>query len=114
MPDRIESRVERLAPGFRDLIRARRVPAPPTLQAMDENLHGGAVNNGTTALHQQTVFRPTPGTGRPETPVRNLYLASAAAHPGGGGHGAPGANAARAALGHRVLRAPLHRAQHWR
>ncbi|MFE4310824.1 phytoene desaturase family protein [Streptomyces sp. NPDC056891] len=111
MAARIETQVERLAPGFRGLIGARRILAPPTLQAMDENLHGGAVNNGTTALHQQAVFRPTPGTGRPETPVRNLYLASAAAHPGGGVHGAPGANAARAALGPRALRAPLHRAQ---
>ncbi|MER5961383.1 NAD(P)/FAD-dependent oxidoreductase [Streptomyces sp. NPDC002057] len=111
MADRIEAQVERLAPGFRALIGARRVLAPPTLQAMDENLHGGAVNNGTTALHQQTVFRPTPGTGRPETPVKHLYLASAAAHPGGGVHGAPGANAARVALRPRALRAPLHRAQ---
>jgi hypothetical protein len=44
------------------------------------------------------VFRPTPGTGRPETPIERLYLASASAHPGGGVHGGPGANAARAAL----------------
>ena len=59
---------------------------------------GGAINGGTTAMHQQLVFRPLPGTGRPETPVPGLYLASAGAHPGGGVHGAPGANAARAAL----------------
>ncbi|MER0443750.1 NAD(P)/FAD-dependent oxidoreductase [Streptomyces sp. Edi4] len=111
MADRVEEQVERYAPGFRALIRARRVLAPTTLQAMNENLHLGAINNGTTALHQQAIFRPVPGTGRPETPVRNLYLASAAAHPGGGVHGAPGANAARAALRRHGLHSLLHRAQ---
>ncbi|MFF8974205.1 phytoene desaturase family protein [Streptomyces sp. NPDC014995] len=104
MADRVERQVERFAPGFRTLIRARRVLAPPTLQELDANLWGGAINGGTTALHQQLVFRPVPGTGRPETPVRGLFLASAGAHPGGGVHGAPGANAARAAL--RRHRAP--------
>jgi phytoene dehydrogenase-like protein len=98
MADRVERQVERFAPGFRSLIRARRILAPPTLQSMDANLHGGAINGGTTAMHQQLFFRPVPGTGRPETPVAGLYLASAGAHPGGGVHGAPGANAARAAL----------------
>ncbi|MDT0609302.1 phytoene desaturase family protein [Streptomyces lancefieldiae] len=98
MADRVERQVERFAPGFRALVRARRVLAPPTLQAMDANLEGGALNGGTTAMHQQLVFRPVPGTGRPETPVAGLFLASAGAHPGGGVHGAPGANAARAAL----------------
>ncbi|KOT95498.1 FAD-dependent oxidoreductase [Streptomyces sp. NRRL F-4711] len=98
MADRVERQVERFAPGFRALVRARRVLAPPTLQAMNANLEGGAINGGTTAMHQQLVFRPVPGTGRPETPVTGLFLASAGAHPGGGVHGAPGANAARAAL----------------
>ncbi|MFG2325213.1 phytoene desaturase family protein [Streptomyces sp. NPDC048568] len=110
MADRVERQVERFAPGFRALIRARRVLAPPTLQALDANLTGGAINGGTAAMHQQLVFRPVPGTGRPETPVAGLYLASAAAHPGGGVHGAPGANAARAAL-RRHRFAGLTRAQ---
>jgi phytoene dehydrogenase-like protein len=44
------------------------------------------------------VFRPTLGLGRAETVVPKLFLASASAHPGGGVHGACGANAARAAL----------------
>ncbi|MFE1327869.1 phytoene desaturase family protein [Streptomyces sp. NPDC058741] len=98
MADRVERQVERFAPGFRGLIRSRRILAPPTLEALDGNLVGGAINGGTTAMHQQLFFRPLPGTGRPETPVPGLYLASSGAHPGGGVHGAPGANAARAAL----------------
>lgn len=98
MADRMEHEIERWAPGFRSRVLSRRVLAPPTIEAMDANLLGGAINGGTAAAHQQLVFRPTPGTGRPETPVKNLYLASASAHPGGGVHGAPGANAARAAL----------------
>ncbi|MEW1762082.1 NAD(P)/FAD-dependent oxidoreductase [Streptomyces cyaneofuscatus] len=98
MADRVEEQVERYAPGFRGRVLARRILAPPTLQAADRNLHHGAINGGTAAMHQQLVFRPVPGTGRPETPVKGLYLASASAHPGGGVHGAPGANAARAAL----------------
>ncbi|MFF7946051.1 phytoene desaturase family protein [Streptomyces griseorubiginosus] len=110
MADRMERQVERFAPGFRARIRARRILAPPTLQSLDANLSGGAINGGTTALHQQLVFRPVPGTGRPETPVPGLFLASSGAHPGGGVHGAPGANAARAAL-HRHRPPGLTRAQ---
>ena len=96
--DRIEAQIEAKAPGFRSLIRGRYAATPPILESVDANLVGGAVNGGTAALHQQLVFRPVPGLGRAETPVRGLYLASASAHPGGGVHGACGANAARAAL----------------
>jgi phytoene dehydrogenase-like protein len=40
-----------------------------------------------------------------------LFLASASAHPGGGVHGAPGANAARAALARdRALTGKLYEA----
>ncbi|WP_432161159.1 phytoene desaturase family protein [Streptomyces sp. NRRL F-5630] len=107
MADRVEREVERWAPGFRALIRARRILAPPTLQALDANLRNGAINGGTAAMHQELVFRPLPGSGRPETAVNGLYLASASAHPGGGVHGAPGANAARAAVRAHVARTPL-------
>ncbi|MFF3493228.1 phytoene desaturase family protein [Streptomyces sp. NPDC002795] len=111
MADRMEEEVERWAPGFRSLIRGRRLLAPPTLQRLDANLYNGAINGGTTALHQQLFFRPSPGTGRPETPVKGLYLASASAHPGGGVHGAPGANAARAALHGAFTESLLSRAR---
>jgi phytoene dehydrogenase-like protein len=103
--ERMEDQIEALAPGFRGLVRARHVLSPRALEERDENLVGGAVNGGTAQLHQLLVFRPTPGLGRAETPVRGLYLASASAHPSGGTHGACGANAARAALArHRAGR----------
>jgi phytoene dehydrogenase-like protein len=102
--DRMEAEVERRAPGFRDLIRARHVLTPPRMEAMNANLVDGAINGGTAQLHQQLLLRPLPGLGRPETPVAGLFLGSASAHPGGGVHGGPGWNAARAALGAGRLR----------
>jgi phytoene dehydrogenase-like protein len=96
--ERMESQVEELAPGFKRLIRARHVLTPRTFAHHDENLVNGALGGGTAQLHQQLVFRPATGWGRPETPIRGLYLGSASAHPGGGVHGACGANAARTAL----------------
>lgn len=95
---RMEAEIERRAPGFGALIRRRHVFTPPTLEAANANLTGGAVNGGTAQIHQQVVFRPVPGLARAETPLRGLYLAGSSAHPGGGVHGAAGANAARAAL----------------
>jgi phytoene dehydrogenase-like protein len=113
MADRMQARIEEHAPGFGDRVRARRVLGPRELEELDENLVGGALNGGTSSLHQQLLFRPTPGLGRPETPVRGLYLASASAHPGGGVHGACGSNAARAALfHHRVSLTTARRVVH--
>ncbi|WP_185995661.1 phytoene desaturase family protein [Nocardioides campestrisoli] len=101
--DRMQAEMERIAPGFGDRVVARRVLGPHEFEARDANLIGGALGGGTAQLHQQLVFRPVPGLGRAETPVRGLYLASASAHPGGGVHGACGNNAARAALAHARL-----------
>src|SRR3954447_12317419 len=98
MCERVEHRIERLAPGFRDLIMARHVFTPRTIEQADRKLVGGAVNGGTAQLHQQLVFRPMAGVRRYSTPVTDLFLASASAHPGGGVHGACGANAAALAL----------------
>jgi phytoene dehydrogenase-like protein len=98
MAERVEQQIERFAPGFRARVVARHLQFPGDLQASDGNLVGGAINGGTAAVFQQLFLRPTPGLGRPETPVAGLYLASSSAHPGGGVHGACGSNAARAAL----------------
>jgi len=96
--DRMEAMVEEAAPGFGAKVVGRHVFLPHDLEQANANLVGGAINGGTGQLHQQLVFRPTPGLARPGTPVRGLFLGSASAHPGGGVHGACGANAARAAL----------------
>jgi phytoene dehydrogenase-like protein len=101
---RMEERIERLAPGFRARIIGRHVMSPPQLQERDANLVGGDISGGTAQLSQQLVFRPLTGWARAETPIPNLYLGSASAHPGGAVHGACGANAARAALLHHPLR----------
>ncbi len=96
--ERIEKRIEGLAPGFRQLILGRSVQAPPDLEAMDENLVGGDLGGGSACFGQQLIFRPVFPYFRYRTPVRGVYLASASAHPGAGVHGACGYNAAQAAL----------------
>lgn len=96
---RIDDVLEAHAPGFGAHLIGRVVQHPGELADDDANLYGGTINGGTAQLQQQLLFRPTPGLGRAETPVRGLYLGSAAAHPGGGVHGVCGLNAAKAALG---------------
>jgi phytoene dehydrogenase-like protein len=108
LTQRCERAVERAAPGFASLVRRRRVLGPTDLEKSDGNLVGGALNGGTAQVHQQLVFRPRSNFGRPNTPIRGLYLASASIHPGGGVHGGPGAIAARAALNElRLVRAAI-------
>jgi phytoene dehydrogenase-like protein len=102
--DRMQARLERLAPGFGSRVLQRRVLGPRELEARNANLIGGAVGGGTAQLHQDLIFRPVPGLGRAETGISGLYLGSASAHPGGGVHGAAGSNAARAAVLHDRLR----------
>jgi phytoene dehydrogenase-like protein len=111
--DRMQSRMEEAAPGFTSRIVARRVLSPLDMEARDANLIRGAINGGTSQLHQELVFRPVPGLGRSETPIKGLYLGSASAHPGGGVHGAPGMNAARAAVAHARIRRLASRGGSW-
>lgn len=116
--DRMAEVIEARAPGFRSLVAGRAVSGPAELAAHNPSLVEGAINAGTAAPHQQLLFRPVPGLGRADTVVDRLYLASASAHPGGGVHGAAGANAARAALarhgipGYRTLITTAHHLLH--
>jgi phytoene dehydrogenase-like protein len=95
MTERIERQIERFAPGFRDLILARNVMTPASLEARNANLIGGDINGGTPDL-RQLLLRPT--SSHYETPLPGLYLCSASTPPGGGVHGMCGYHAAQAAL----------------
>ena len=107
--ERVEHLIERHAPGFADLVIARAVQSPVDLASADPSLQHGAINGGTAQLHQQLIFRPIPGLGGASTPIDRLFLGGSAAHPGGGVHGACGANAAVAAL---KRNRPLGRVRH--
>jgi phytoene dehydrogenase-like protein len=96
--DAIEARIEGLAPGFRSLILARHIAAPPDLEAMDENLVGGDLGGGSAQIDQQLFLRPAFPYFGYRLPLKGLYLCSASTHPGAGVHGACGHNAALAAL----------------
>jgi phytoene dehydrogenase-like protein len=98
MTERIEAQVERFAPGFRALVLARHAMGPAALEAHDRNLVGGDVNNGAMDLGQ-LLFRPVRRPVPYRTPLRGVYLCSAATPPGGGVHGLCGFLAARVALG---------------
>lgn len=96
--DRIENRIEEIAPGFKKRILGRAVFAPPDLEALNPNLIGGDLGGGTADIRNQMIFRPMFPYYRYRTPVRGLYLASSYTHPGAGVHGACGRNAAMEAL----------------
>jgi phytoene dehydrogenase-like protein len=95
MLDRLESQIERFAPGFRDCVLARRVFSPQALEEMDANLVGGDIAGGASTL-KQFIFRPT--WRRYATSAPDMYLCSASTPPGAGVHGMCGYNAAKLAL----------------
>ncbi len=97
MTERIESRIERFAPGFRDRVLARRTAGPAALEAHNANYVGGDIAGGVSDL-RQFAFRPVPSIRPWATPVRGLYLCSSSTPPGGGVHGMCGRAAARCVL----------------
>jgi phytoene dehydrogenase-like protein len=97
MTERIEAQVERFAPGFRDLVLARHAMGPAELEAKNRNLVGGDLNGGAMDLGQ-LFFRPVRRLVPYRTPLRGVYICSAATPPGGGVHGMCGYSAARVAL----------------
>lgn len=97
MTDRIEARLERFAPGFRDLVLARHAMDPAAVARRDRNNLGGDIAGGRNSV-AQLVFRPVMRLTPYATPDPRIFLCSSSTPPGGGVHGMCGHLAARAAL----------------
>jgi phytoene dehydrogenase-like protein len=97
MSHRIENQIERFAPGFCDLILARRAMSPADIEAHNANMIGGDIAGGANDL-SQFFFRPTVRWNPYTTPNPRLFLCSSSTPPGGGVHGMCGYWAAQAAL----------------
>lgn len=95
MTDRIESQIERFAPGFKDLILDRNTISPREYENYNPNNRGGDVGGGEFSLLKIAQG----GARRPFRLAEDLYLCSSSAPPGAGVHGMCGYNAVNAALG---------------
>lgn len=97
MTQRIESQIERFAPGFRDRILARHVFTAAELEQYNSNYIGGDINGGIQDFWQ-LFTRPTIRLVPYSTPNKSIYICSSSTPPGGGVHGMSGYFAAQAAL----------------
>ncbi|TKJ18643.1 NAD(P)/FAD-dependent oxidoreductase [Blastococcus sp. CCUG 61487] len=93
----IEDQVERFAPGFKDTIVERATKTAVQMEQWNPSYLGGDISNGQATLRQM-LARPVPRWNTYRTPVRGVYLASAATPPGPAVHGMCGDLAARTAL----------------
>lgn len=89
--------VERFAPGFRDIVVAARAVPAARMADHDANYVGGDIGMGANSAWR-AIAGPTPRLNPWSTPVRKVYLCSAATPPGGGVHGMAGYYAARTLL----------------
>lgn len=93
----IISRIEQVAPGFRDRILAKTVWNVGHIEDANANFIGGDIVTGSNSL-RQLLFRPRIALDPYATGTRGIYLCSAATPPGAGAHGMCGYNAAASAL----------------
>jgi phytoene dehydrogenase-like protein len=97
----LERQIERFAPGFGDVVLARRVTGPAAWESYNPNYVGGDIGGGAHS-GTQLLFRPNVGLHSYVTPNPALLLCSASTPPGAGVHGMAGLHAA-----HRALDGPL-------
>ena len=94
MTQRVENQIERFAPGFRDLVLARRTATCPELERENANLIDGSISGGAANLWQ-LLARPVLSATPYRVPLRGLYLCSSSTPPGPGVHGMCGFHAGR-------------------
>jgi phytoene dehydrogenase-like protein len=95
--DKVSVAIERLMPGFANLVRGRVVLTPRDIEERF-GITDGAVTHGEMTLDQILFMRPVAGWGQYATPIRGLYLGGPGAHPGPGVFGMSGLLAARRML----------------
>jgi len=93
----VAAQVERFAPGFRARVLASHAVTAAERAALNPADIGGDILGGAFTL-AQAIRRPILSTAPWRTPIRGVYLASAATPPGPGVTGMPGWYAARQAL----------------
>jgi phytoene dehydrogenase-like protein len=94
---RIESVIERFAPGFRDVVLARHSVTARALERYDANYVGGDITGGVSDL-RQLFFRPVARLDPYATSAADVFLCSSSTPPGAGVHGMCGYWAAESVL----------------
>ncbi len=95
--DSIVETLGAFAPNLRHSVEAREVITPLDMEREWGLLHGCIYQTDMTP-DQLFSLRPIPGWSGYRMPIDGLYLCGSSTHPGGGVTGAPGRNAATAAL----------------
>jgi phytoene dehydrogenase-like protein len=93
--ERIEKRISKHAPNFKDIILSRKILSPLDLASANVNLVGGDPYSGVASIDQLLLWRPTSKYKRHETPIKNLFHIGASTHPGPGLGGTSGYLAAQ-------------------
>jgi phytoene dehydrogenase-like protein len=91
--DLVVDTISEFAPDFRDKIVGRQIMTPLDLERTI-GLTEGNIFQGEILVQQMAFNRPVSGWSRYKTPIRDYWLASSSAHPGGGIMAAPGRLAA--------------------
>ena len=99
----VVNKIERYAPGFKDLIVHMEVRTPHEIEN-EIGLTQGNIFQGELTIDQLLFNRPFPGYGQYRMPLKNFWMCGSSTHPGGGVSSACGANAAREIL--RDLKKP--------